>query len=398
MEKIFSMVGGDGEFSYEKMGVIQAYTIRKLEPLLGEAIKHLNLPEHGPLHIADFGCSTGKNSITCINFIVKSIAERYAKAAGETSGHDTTCMPEMLVFFIDLPVNDFNHLIQLLASKAKNGGDSIGVDGADVEKVNNYFSAAVGGSFYNRLLPKESMHFAISTWALHWMSQIPKRVTDPNSPCYNKGRSWILGGDPLIAQEFAQQSQLDLDNFFNCRAAEMAPGGIVFVLLGSRQDATNPTNQCDPDFGPGPDYENAWNDLVVDGVITTHTRDTFNVPLYYRSKEEVETSIIKCGAFDIQYVQSWDDESICPKDELMHMLQSPQSFAKFYSAWVRSMVGPIMEAHMGLQATNEFFIRHQRRIAARATSVLSDPKAQEEYKCFNLSALVVVLKRKIHTS
>jgi gibberellin A4 carboxyl methyltransferase len=172
MEKIFSMVGGDGEFSYEKMGVIQAYTIRKLEPLLGEAIKHLNLPEHGPLHIADFGCSTGKNSITCINFIVKSIAERYAKAAGETSGHDTTCMPEMLVFFIDLPVNDFNHLIQLLASKAKNGGDSIGVDGADVEKVNNYFSAAVGGSFYNRLLPKESMHFAISTWALHWMSQV----------------------------------------------------------------------------------------------------------------------------------------------------------------------------------------------------------------------------------
>jgi hypothetical protein len=22
------------------------------------------------------------------------------------------------------------------------------------------------------LLPKESMHFAISTWALHWMSQV----------------------------------------------------------------------------------------------------------------------------------------------------------------------------------------------------------------------------------
>jgi gibberellin A4 carboxyl methyltransferase len=172
MEKTFSMMGGDGEFSYEQMSVIQAYTNRKLEPLLVEAVKHLSLPEHGPLHIADFGCSTGKNSITCINFIVKSITERYAKAAGETSGHDTTCMPEMLVFFIDLPVNDFNHLIQQLASKAKNGGDSIGVDGPDVGKVNNYFSAAMGGSFYNRLLPKESMHFAISTWSLHWMSQV----------------------------------------------------------------------------------------------------------------------------------------------------------------------------------------------------------------------------------
>jgi gibberellin A4 carboxyl methyltransferase len=172
MEKTFSMMGGDGEFSYEQMSVIQAYTNRKLEPLLVEAVKHLSLPEHGPLHIADFGCSTGKNSITYINFIVKSITDRYAKAAGETSGHDTTCMPEMLVFFIDLPLNDFNHLIQQLASKAKNGGDSIGVDGPDVGKVNNYFSAAMGGSFYNRLLPKESMHFAISTWSLHWMSQV----------------------------------------------------------------------------------------------------------------------------------------------------------------------------------------------------------------------------------
>jgi hypothetical protein len=57
-----------------------------------------------------------------------------------------------------------------------------------------------------------------------------------------------------------------------------------------------------------------------------------------------------------------------------------------------------MEAHMGLQATNEFFIRHQRRIAAHATSVLSDPKAQEEYKCFNVSFLLVVLKRKVPKS
>ncbi len=119
----------------------------------------------------------------------------------------------------------------------------------------------------------------MSLMGLLLCTQIPKRVTDPNSPCYNKGRSWILGGDPLIAQEFAQQSQLDLDNFFNCRAAEMAPGGIVFVLLGSRQDATNPTNQCDPDFAPGPDYENAWNDLIADVCHNEHNIFIFDEPI-----------------------------------------------------------------------------------------------------------------------
>jgi hypothetical protein len=39
---------------------------------------------------------------------------------------------------------------------------------------------------------------------------------------------------------------------------------VLCLYFGSRQDATNPTNQCDPDFAPGPDYENAWNDLIVD--------------------------------------------------------------------------------------------------------------------------------------
>jgi hypothetical protein len=82
-------------------------------------------------------------------------------------------MPEMLVSFIDLPGNDFNNLIQLLASEAKNAKDLAGsVTGADVRRASSYFSAITAGSFYNRLLPKESMHFAISTFSLHWLSQV----------------------------------------------------------------------------------------------------------------------------------------------------------------------------------------------------------------------------------
>jgi gibberellin A4 carboxyl methyltransferase len=82
-------------------------------------------------------------------------------------------MPEMLVSFIDLPGNDFNNLIQLLASEAKNAKDLAGsVNGADVAIASSYFSAMIGGSFYNRLLPKGSLHFAISTFSLMWLSQV----------------------------------------------------------------------------------------------------------------------------------------------------------------------------------------------------------------------------------
>ncbi|CAK9275652.1 unnamed protein product [Sphagnum jensenii] len=395
------MVGGDGEFSYHRMGVLQAHAIRSLKPLIAEAVKHMILPKQGPLQLADFGCSTGKNSISYMNFIVKCITDRYVEA-GENNGH-VTCMPEMLVSFNDLPGNDFNTLSQLLASEAKNAKDlATSINGADVGRASSYFSAMVGGSFYNRLLPKESIHLAISIFCLHWMSQIPAAVTDKSSPLYNKGRSWILGGNPTIAREFAQQSMLDLDNFLDSRAAEMVPGGIVFASFVSRHDAANPENQVNPEchdrFSVGADFENAWNDLIDDGVITTETRDTFNLPTYARSKEEVEAAIIKCGAFDIQYLQSPVDDNLCPEDELMDMLQYPKSFATFVSAWARAMSGPSIEAHMGRHNTDELFIRYQRRITAHATSLLSDPKAQQEYKFFRTTLLLVVLKRKVFST
>jgi hypothetical protein len=82
----------------------------------------------------------------------------------------------------------------------------------------------------------------------------------------------------------------------------------------------------------------------------------------------------------------------------MHMLQFPKSFATFLSAWLRAMTGPSIEAHMGRHNTDELFIRYQRRITARATSLLSDPKAQQEYNIFTLTLLHVVLKRKVFST
>jgi hypothetical protein len=89
-----------------------------------------------------------------MNFVVKCITKRYAKVVGETNGHVTTCMLKMLVFFINFPMNDFDHLIQLLALKVENDGDSIGIDGVDIGKANSFFPTMMGGSFYNHLLPK----------------------------------------------------------------------------------------------------------------------------------------------------------------------------------------------------------------------------------------------------
>jgi hypothetical protein len=108
LEKVISMSGGNGKFSYQRMSSVQAYAIKSLEPSLAEAVKRMKLPTQGPLRIADFGCCTGSNSISYMNFIMKRILQSYE--AGEAAGH--AMMPETLAFFIDLPGNDFNNLIQ----------------------------------------------------------------------------------------------------------------------------------------------------------------------------------------------------------------------------------------------------------------------------------------------
>jgi hypothetical protein len=113
-------------------------------------------------------------------------------------------------------------------------------------------------------------------------------VTNPSSPLYNKGRSWIRGSHPSIAQEFAQQSMLDLDNFLDSRAAEMAPGGIVFAHFLSCQDPANSQNQTNPGcrhrYFPGHEFENAWNDLIDDVCDEPNTLSSRRTNLLMKQK------------------------------------------------------------------------------------------------------------------
>jgi hypothetical protein len=55
----------------------------------------------------------------------------------------------------------------------------------------------------------------------------------------------------------------------------MVPGGIVFASFISRHDAANPENQVNAErqhrLSLGPDFENAWNDLIDDVCKEHHT-------------------------------------------------------------------------------------------------------------------------------
>ncbi|KAH9326941.1 hypothetical protein KI387_007119, partial [Taxus chinensis] len=234
---VLHMYSGNGDASYAENSTRQRYVFHVLQPLFQAAIEKLTFPKEGPLRIADLGCATGLNTISDVDFVVKTLTNL-------SNGLDL----QFQAFLSDLPSNDFNGLFNLL------------------DRLNRpCFVAGVPGSFYNVLFPDSTIHVCFSIMALHWISEVPEAILHKDSPLYNRGKVWINRGRQDIVDLYSKQSQKDLTTFMKCRAKEMAEGGLLFLCLMGRPDSSPPAQQVSVggEFC-GQDFEDAWDDLVTE--------------------------------------------------------------------------------------------------------------------------------------
>lgn len=90
---------------------------------------------------------------------------------------------------------------------------------------------------------------------------------DKKSAAWNKGRAWIDGGREEVVEAYARQSMEDLENFLRCRKEEIVKGGMLFMLMGGRQESQPPGNQLgDADSRAKHPFttsmDQAWQDLL----------------------------------------------------------------------------------------------------------------------------------------
>ncbi|KAK9170631.1 hypothetical protein Syun_002771 [Stephania yunnanensis] len=292
LQRILCMQGGDDDGSYAKNSEAPASALTLSKPLLVEAIQSMKLlkleldEQVESLRIADLGCATGYNTLATVELVVETLRHRYKQEAGLD--------PEFEAFFSDLPSNDFNSLFRSLPPKRR------------------YYAAGVPGSFYHRLFPKGKLHVAVSLSALHWLSQIPESVLDKRSRAWNEGRAWIDGAKREVVEAYAKQSKDDLMAFLRCRREEIVKGGMLFMLMAGRPGSNRPEEQIgDPDSRAKHPFtssmDQAWEDLLNEGLIEKETRDTFNIPAYMRSTEEVEEAFEECGGFEMT---GWSTEEL----------------------------------------------------------------------------------------
>jgi hypothetical protein len=190
---------------YNRHSQLQARSAAEADAMLARAVAAVAIPS-GPLVIADFGCAQGHNSMRQMALVLDGLAERAGR------GRD------VMVVHTDLPHSDFTSLFGTL-----NAAPESYRRGRD-----NVFSSVIGQSFYDRLLPAGSLVFGWSSFALHWMSALPRPLGAHIWPV-------LAAADeqPVLAEIGAR----DWRNFLRARAQELAPGGQLLLVVGAADAA-----------------------------------------------------------------------------------------------------------------------------------------------------------------
>jgi hypothetical protein len=157
-------------------------------------------PVDQPVVIVDYGSSQGLNSLAPMRLAIASVRQR------------SSAVRPILIYHIDQPSNDFNTLFALLDASPDRYSSS-----------DPYvFPCAVGRSFYENVLPPNSVHVGWSAYAAMWITRIPALI--PGHFAFQRST-----GEVRAAWE--RQGAEDWATFLSLRARELRPGGCLVVSV-----------------------------------------------------------------------------------------------------------------------------------------------------------------------
>ncbi|KAG8391404.1 hypothetical protein BUALT_Bualt01G0184100 [Buddleja alternifolia] len=276
------------------------------------------------MKIVDLGCASGPNTLLVISHIMDTIQELYRQNKVESK------LPEFEVFLNDLPNNDFNNLFKLLPIFCKE----------NLSKSRQCFISGSPGSFYGRLFPAKSLHFAYSSYSLHWLSQIPERLEKNN-----KENIYMAMTSPAqVYEAYGKQYQKDFSRFLSLRSEEIIPGGRMVLTFIGRCFADPSSKDVCAIFTL---LSETLLDLVAEGLVKEEDLYSFNVPVYMPCQQEVEAIITNEGSFNLDEMETflvpWDANG----DDSEDLAFDKHRSGKFVSDCVRAFMEPMLSSHFG---------------------------------------------------
>ncbi|XP_051183629.2 probable methyltransferase TCM_000168 [Lolium perenne] len=321
---------GEGDTSYARNSSIQNAEQNRMKPMIEAAIIDLcsststSFPRN--MVIADLGCSSGPNALVLVSTAIEAIQSYCVQFQRQ--------QPEVCIFLNDLPNNDFNMVVKSLAMLRKSNEPIV-------------VASVTPGSFYERLFSTGSLHLVCSSSSLHWLSKAPEVLTRNHIPAYNIDEHARREMLPMIHEAYAQQFKNDFTHFLKLRAKEFLPGGrMVISITGRHSDGIDSKL-----FHIWEPIGHILSVMALEGVINKAKYDSFYIPMYGPSNEELRGIIQEEGSFSI-------------KEMVVRDLTSDADFALFtpyrYMSQMRAVFEPVIVKHFG-EVMEEFMRTAERR-------------------------------------
>ncbi|KAL5167123.1 7-methylxanthosine synthase 1 [Glycine soja] len=340
---LLHMNGGKGERSCANNSLLQKKLMLKAKPILEETIMKL-YHDSSPncMKVADLGCSVGPNSLLVISNIINIV---------DTTCTILNCEPPTFQFYLnDLFGNDFNTIFKSLPDFHTRLVEDKG------HKFGSCFINATPGSFYGRLFPSNSIDLFHSSNSLHWLSQDPLLGLTKEAESLYKGHCHIVStSPPEVYKAYLKQFQQDFKLFLKSRSEELVPGGaMLLVVLGNHETPRRTGWEL---------ISLILNDMFLEGLIEEEKLNSFNIPVYEPTVEEIRHVIQEEGSFFVQRLEIL----ILPWVEGINEA-GDDSFldgnikAGLMAKHVRAAMEPLLSSKFGEEVINEVFIRYQKKV------------------------------------
>ncbi|XP_072979414.1 S-adenosyl-L-methionine:benzoic acid/salicylic acid carboxyl methyltransferase 3-like [Typha angustifolia] len=343
VDEVLSMVGGTGENSYAVNNKIEETKFERPKSIVKQNVLELYSLLHPKNFVtADLGCSSGINAFMLFSEIMDGINESCDKLS--------LSPPEIHLFLNDLQGNDFNTVFRSLNAHKEKLMKEKG------EKFLPFYPVGVPGSFFTRLFPKNTVHFMYSTLSVHWLSEVPRGLVSEDGVALNPGNIYISKtSPPIVPKLYFEQYKRDFTMFLKHRSDEMCSGGRMVLTYVGRSV---------PDHSEtvGNTYiwsliSRALNEMVAKGAIKAKDVDTFNMPLYKPSMEEVKLVTEMEGSFDIvetQIMEPFWDLSTKIEDRVKNdNIKTGTVIAKE----MRAVAESLLASHFGEAIMDDLFSR-----------------------------------------
>ncbi|CAA0412447.1 unnamed protein product [Arabidopsis thaliana] len=338
------MSGGDGDNSYSTNSLLQKKVLSKAKPVLVKNTKgmmiNLNFPNY--IKVADLGCATGENTFLTMAEIVNTINVLCQQCNQKP--------PEIDCCLNDLPDNDFNTTFKFVPFFNKR-----------VKSKRLCFVSGVPGSFYSRLFPRKSLHFVHSSYSLHWLSKVPKGLEKNSSSVYITTSS-----PPNAYKAYLNQFQSDFKSFLEMRSEEMVSNGRMVLTFIGRKTLDDPLHRDCCHFWTL--LSTSLRDLVYEGLVSASKVDSFNIPFYDPSKEEVMEMIRNEGSFEINDLEIHGFELGLSNHDEDYMLHSQISKAGQREAnCIRAVSESMLVADFGVDIMDTLFKKFAYHVSQHAS-------------------------------